>query len=501
MPVNQQDDLEALSRRYWAAWSDALRAAAAAGSGATGMPGMPDFAGMAGFGVPGGVPGMGAGVGMAGFPGMGAVPGMGGLPGMGAASGAPGWREAIDWWTKIAQGGGGQSDDTLERFNTQARQWYGQMQEVAARFAGQDASAADVARAWKDALGGGGASPFPDMLRSLRGHGLGGMDQWVEGAAPWMQSMHGQADALLRTPTFGFAREHQERAQALARAQLDYQQATAAYNALMMKASQDAFAIFESRLAGHEEPGRQVTSARALFDVWIDAAEEAYARVALSTEFREVYGRMVNAQMRLRGCVQRAVEDACAQLGMPTRSELDGAHRKLAQLEREVRRLRDAVAQGQGGRASAPVNTPKAANSGTAARESAMPATTTARPAAKRATKKATKTAVRKAVPAPVKVKKAPAKKAAGKATKKASKKAATKAAGKAAGKAAKPASTPRAKRAATATPRTSRSVATRTSRTSRAKAEGFGSVIANAIPKAPRPLKPSKKSPAARKR
>src|SRR5690606_22221281 len=118
--------------------------------------------------------------------------------------------------------------------------------------------------------------------------------------------------------------------------------------ALMMKASQEAYAIFESRLAGHEEPGRQVQSARALFDVWIDAAEEAYARVALSSEFRDAYGRMVNAQMRLRGCVQRAVEDACAQVGMPTRSELDGAHRKLAQLEREVRKLRDAVAQGQG---------------------------------------------------------------------------------------------------------------------------------------------------------
>src|SRR5690606_24002275 len=128
---------------------------------------------------------------------------------------------------------------------------------------------------------------------------------------------------------------------------LEYQQASSAYAALMAKAQQEAFLIFENRLIDHEEPGRQIQSGRALFDLWIDAAEEAYAEIALSPEFREVYGRLVNAQMRVRGGVQRLVEDACAQLGMPTRSELDGAHRKLAQLEREVRRLRDAARRGE----------------------------------------------------------------------------------------------------------------------------------------------------------
>ena len=48
-----------------------------------------------------------------------------------------------------------------------------------------------------------------------------------------------------------------------------------------------------------------MTSARALFDLWIDAAEEAYAQVALSPEFREVYGAYVNAQMRLRNGMPR----------------------------------------------------------------------------------------------------------------------------------------------------------------------------------------------------
>jgi class III poly(R)-hydroxyalkanoic acid synthase PhaE subunit len=100
--------------------------------------------------------------------------------------------------------------------------------------------------------------------------------------------------------------------------------------------------VFQDKLAEREEPGRQLTSARALFDLWIDAAEEAYAQVALSPEFREVYGAYVNAQMRLRNGMQGEIEQVCAAMGMPTRTEVDAAHRKIAELERVLRRMRDA---------------------------------------------------------------------------------------------------------------------------------------------------------------
>src|SRR3546814_5245203 len=51
--------------------------------------------------------------------------------------------------------------------------------------------------------------------------------------------------------------------------------------------------------------------------------------------------------MRLRGGVQREVEQACALFGMPTRTELDGAHRKIVELARQVRRLRDGIGEAQ----------------------------------------------------------------------------------------------------------------------------------------------------------
>jgi hypothetical protein len=121
----------------------------------------------------------------------------------------------------------------------------------------------------------------------------------------------------------------------------------------MGKCAQRAFEVFEAKLAACEEPGRQISSARGLFDLWIDAAEQAYAEIALSQEFREACGALTNAQMRLRAGVQREVELMCAQFGMPTRTEVDSAHRKIAELERALRRAKAQGTAGDARRAAA----------------------------------------------------------------------------------------------------------------------------------------------------
>jgi class III poly(R)-hydroxyalkanoic acid synthase PhaE subunit len=290
MANTQGSDFESLARQYWNAWGETMRQ-----GGATATP-----------------------------------------------SGMPGWQDAVDWWSKLARGDGADANGTVDRFNAQARDWYGQMQQVAAKYAGQHASAADITAEWKRALGAIGENPFPEMFKAMQGPGAQGFDQWTEGAKPFLDAWRREGKTILGMPAFGSGREQQERLQKLMQAQLDLQQREAAYNALMMKALQRAYGVFQDKLAEREEPGRQLTSARALFDLWIDAAEEAYAQVALSPEFREVYGAYVNAQMRLRNGMQGEIEQVCAAMGMPTRTEVDAAHRKIAELERMLRRMRDA---------------------------------------------------------------------------------------------------------------------------------------------------------------
>jgi class III poly(R)-hydroxyalkanoic acid synthase PhaE subunit len=285
-------DFEALARQYWGAWGDALRGAA---------------------------------------------------PQSGMDAGLQGLRDALGAWTKAASGGQGGFDNVLGHFNRQNGDWFGQMQQLAAQFSGRDHSAQDVSRAWQQMLGG---NPFQGLFQGMRGPGLEGLEQWSEAAAPWLQNLRNEAASTLGMPAFGFAREHQERLQALAQAQLRWQDALAAYNALMAKTSQDAYARFESKLAERKEPGRQLGSVRALFDLWVDAAEEAYAQVALSPEYRKAYGERVNAQMQLRAGTQAIAEQTANLLGMPSRTELDSAHRKIAELERQLRRMQRKAEEG-----------------------------------------------------------------------------------------------------------------------------------------------------------
>lgn len=268
------------------------------------------------------------------------------------------WQAAMQQWSQLAGGGQGRNDagDAIERFSAQARQWFGTMQQVAEQFAGKSASAQDIAAAWKQAMGGGG-NPFASLLSGMTGRGQSGFEDWYAQIAPMLHGgmfnglsggnllggMRQEAMSWLQTPAFGHNREQQERWQALVAAQLELQQKNDAYNALMLEVGRDAFDRFERKLAERSEPGRQLQSARALFDLWIDAAEEAYAEIALSAGFRKVYGELVNAQMRVRAGIQNEVERMCGMFGMPGRTEVDSAHRKIAELERQLRRLRDAV--------------------------------------------------------------------------------------------------------------------------------------------------------------
>ncbi|WP_275672473.1 class III poly(R)-hydroxyalkanoic acid synthase subunit PhaE [Thermomonas alba] len=340
--TDASNDFAALARQYWALWGDALRGAPATGGPA-----------------------------------------------------AAGLQDALGAW-RAQLGGSDAFNGVLDHFQRQAGTWLAQMQQVAAQFAGRPHSAPDVARAWQGVVG---ANPVAGMVQGMQGPGLGNLTQWSEAAAPWLHGLRAQAEGMLGLPAFGLTREHQERAQALGRALLRLQRAQEAWNALLARASQDAFARFEAKLAEHEAPGRQLTSVRALFDVWVDAAEEAWVELALSHEYRHVLGELVNAQMQTRAAAQAIGEQMATALGLPGRVELDSAHRKIAELERAVRRMQRAPTADPpthpAGAAKSAAGKAVKAGATRAAKAAPAKAGRTRRPAVKPAEKPATKTATK----------------------------------------------------------------------------------------------------------
>ena len=315
------------------------------------------------------------------------------MQGPGAAAGGDfPWRESIAQWTRLV------STDTPPevqalgaRFQHQAGDWLGMMQQVAARFAGRDTSAAEVAGAWREAVQAGqGDDLLQWMLGTARGGNALNDQPWLREFAKAAQSGFGGGD-WLNAPAFGPAREHQARWQSLLKIQQEYQARAEAYVDTIRSVLDDAFKRFEAKLAEHEVPGSQLTSARAMFDLWIDAAEEAYAKVALSEDFQRIYGELANAQMRLRAASQSELERACDVMGVPTRTEMDAAHRRIAELERQVRRL---IAAGQQTSATAQ----STAEPRSAKHSPAKPVAKPAKPAAQQAAKKTAKKAVTKTV-------------------------------------------------------------------------------------------------------
>ena len=217
----------------------------------------------------------------------------------GAGGGAFAGGETRQW--QAAQG------EAMERLMAGAQGYLGMLQSLAGAAGGPGAMPPSMA--WPGVFAGSMgfppsspsafANPMAQAMRAFGSSGAGGLEQMMERFSASAAPMLNDAKGLLGLPAFGFLREHQENAQKAAQAMIAYQEQMARYNRLLLKISEQGFSRFQSKLAEREEPGRQIDSVRGIYDLWIDASEEAYAEIALSEEFREVYGALVNAQMRL----------------------------------------------------------------------------------------------------------------------------------------------------------------------------------------------------------
>ncbi len=257
--------------------------------------------------------------------------------------------DGFEQWSRsfaAGPGTGGQAQ-TIERLVDGAKNYVAFMQSL---IAAAGANAPNGVPSWGDALRQaftmpGGPALFEHPLTRLwKEHATAGNAQAafgkLFGAMPGAGNPVDEVKAWLQLPAFGYLREHQEHQQKSAVAWVEYQEQLVRYNAKMLEAARRGFELFEGKLTEREQPGRQIESLRALYDLWVDAAEEGYAEIALSQEFREIYGELTNAQMRLRSQIHQEIERLSVDLGMPTRSELNNIGERLQALRREVRAQR-----------------------------------------------------------------------------------------------------------------------------------------------------------------
>ena len=187
-------------------------------------------------------------------------------------------------------------------------------------------------------------APWLNMSQSYlkdvaAGHLPGGIEMPGVGAA------QEQFCRALSVPGLGYNREQQERVQALARHLLTYHEALRAYKLAFAKTALASLDSVQKRLQALHEEGKTIESLRALYDMWVDASEEAYGDFAMSDEYQVVYGDLVNALMQVRKDMNELADQQYHLMNLPTRPEIDTMQRRQQENRRENRQLRREIAE------------------------------------------------------------------------------------------------------------------------------------------------------------
>jgi len=183
-----------------------------------------------------------------------------------------------------------------------------------------------------------GGQPFAHAFASIDSEAAKSFTQlwqsWLQANPSAMPGMKFDVEHLA---AFGYTRERQRMQQALAAAMQNYSEWAGKYQSLIQRANTEGFERLQAKLTEFADTSKQIESLKALYDLWVDAAEEAYAQIALSEDFRHAYGEMVNAQGRVRQLQQQQLDALCRDMGLPTRSEVTALGRRMHELRREVR--------------------------------------------------------------------------------------------------------------------------------------------------------------------
>jgi class III poly(R)-hydroxyalkanoic acid synthase PhaE subunit len=155
--------------------------------------------------------------------------------------------------------------------------------------------------------------------------------------AQWSRLAPGAAGS----PALGLTREQQEAAQRLHQLQTDYTVQQARLAALWSQVVAEALKDLGERVSERLRDGQAVAPGRPTYDLWIECAEEQFARAAHSTDYAKAQADLANTAARLRIEQRRAVEVLSRQLDLPTRAELDTVHRRIKTLTAQLRALED----------------------------------------------------------------------------------------------------------------------------------------------------------------
>lgn len=145
-------------------------------------------------------------------------------------------------------------------------------------------------------------------------------------------------------PALGLTRERQEAGQRLAQLAAKLGQAQMRLTAHWAQMLTEAVQGYGERIAARLAQGEAIGSLKALYELWIEAAEEAFARMAHGARYAQTQAELANATAALRAAQRELLESWSRELDLPTRTELNSVHRRLKDMKAELRMLEQGLA-------------------------------------------------------------------------------------------------------------------------------------------------------------
>jgi class III poly(R)-hydroxyalkanoic acid synthase PhaE subunit len=145
---------------------------------------------------------------------------------------------------------------------------------------------------------------------------------------------------FLTSPTMGFTRQLEHKLRKGFVVWEEYRQADFNYQMVVFDAWAKTFEYIQQKLLSLSEQDQKITSLEELGTLWIDAAENAFGEVFASNAYIEAQGTLVNATMRYRIYQREVMELVFQMVDIPTRREVDAAHRTNYELRKEIKALK-----------------------------------------------------------------------------------------------------------------------------------------------------------------
>jgi polyhydroxyalkanoate synthase subunit PhaE len=280
------------------------------------------------------------------------------------------WSQGFELWRKACSGELGQveAQQAMNKCFDMGKSYYA-MGEQIMKGMSEGANPAEAINAWmeqlKQPLNQFASAPDFDVSRVSEF-----MQQWFAPNSAWQQMVSnmlpmqqaawqfpgmntsvfnlGEAvdplGKILEAPGIGYFREPQEKQQRGLQLAAEYHQANMHFNQAFLRVALESIEGFQERLRelGLENAPK---SLRELYDLWVDVSESHYAEFAMSSEYQELYGEMVNRLMVLRRHYNEITDDMLGAMNLPNRREIDTMQERQQQLRRENIALKREIAE------------------------------------------------------------------------------------------------------------------------------------------------------------